>query len=297
MLERGDERQPDALARHGDLRRVALGDEQAVRSRLDPGRLGQDVQVGGIGLDRGAEIHRPRASLPAAQHVETDVRCDAIEPRAKRRPALESIVRAPRADERLLDGILRLERRRQHPIAVAGELGSALLQPPFDLCRVRPVGDRRVLHGVIVGGRCDARRSRTVKVRALPADSEGMGGHRYESVALALAASDAYENADENLEVIDAAIGDMRSQVALDEEAFAELVARFRLVLDTNRTAPAVMRIMVSAEAARTAADEARDPGHGWLSRRHWHREAERTSRELVSHVATTLDALISEAY
>ncbi len=134
-------------------------------------------------------------------------------------------------------------------------------------------------------------------MRALLADSERMGGHRYESVALALAASDAYENADENLEVIEAAIGDMRSQVALDEDSFVEIVSRFRLVLDTNRTAPAVMRIMVSAEAARTAADEARDPGHGWLSRRHWRREAERTSRELANQVATTLDALISEPY
>jgi hypothetical protein len=124
-----------------------------------------------------------------------------------------------------------------------------------------------------------------------------MGGHRYESVALALAASDAYENADENIEIIEAAIGDMRSQVELDEAAFAELISRFRLVLDTNRTAPAVMRIMVSAEAARTAADEAGDPSHGWLSRRHWRREAERTSRDLATQLATTLDALISEPY
>jgi hypothetical protein len=126
------------------------------------------------------------------------------------------------------------------------------------------------------------------------ADIERMG-HRYESVALALAASDAYENAEENLEIIDAAIGDMRSQVTLDEAAFSELVSRFRLVLDTNRTAPSVMRIMVSAEAARTAADEAGDPSHGWLSRRYWRKEAERTSRELTSHVAATLDALIDE--
>jgi hypothetical protein len=120
-------------------------------------------------------------------------------------------------------------------------------------------------------------------MRALRADTVRMGGHRYESVALALAASDAYENADENLEVIDATVGEMRSQVELDEDAFAELITRFRLVLDTNRTAPAV--------------DEARDPGHGWLSRRHWRREAERTSRDLANHVAATLDALISEPY
>jgi hypothetical protein len=126
------------------------------------------------------------------------------------------------------------------------------------------------------------------------ADTERMG-HRYESVALALAASDAYENAEENLEIIDATIGGMRPQVALDEAAFINLVSRFRLVLDTNRTAPAVMRIMVSAEAARTAADEADDPSHGWLSRRYWRKEAERTNRELTSHVAATLDALIDE--
>ncbi len=122
-------------------------------------------------------------------------------------------------------------------------------------------------------------------------------GHRYESVALALAASDAYENADLNIEVIDAAIGGMRSHVGLEEAAFAELVSRFHLVLDTNRTAPAVMRIMVSAEAARTAADEVADPSHGWLSRRYWRREAERASHELAGHLAATLDALISEPY
>jgi hypothetical protein len=122
-------------------------------------------------------------------------------------------------------------------------------------------------------------------------------GHRYESVALALAASDAYENADLNLELIDVAIGEMRSRAGLDDTAFTELVSRFHLVLDTNRTAPAVMRIMVSAEAARTAAQEAGDPSHGWLSRRYWRKEAERTIGELSGHVATTLDALIAEPY
>jgi hypothetical protein len=147
----------------------------------------------------------------------------------------------------------------------------------------------------MVGARAEARRI-GIKDDAVFADIGGMG-HRYESVALALAASDAYENAEENIEVIDAAIGDMRSAVSLGEAAFTELVSRFHLVLDTNRSAPAVMRIMVSAEAARTAADEAADPTHGWLSRRYWRKEAERTSRELVEHVASTLDALIAEPY
>jgi hypothetical protein len=147
----------------------------------------------------------------------------------------------------------------------------------------------------MVGARAEARRI-GIKDDARFADIGGMG-HRYESVALALAASDAYENAEENIEVIDAAIGDMRSAVSLGEAAFTELVSRFHLVLDTNRSAPAVMRIMVSAEAARTAADEAADPTHGWLSRRYWRKEAERTSRELVEHVASTLDALIAEPY
>lgn len=146
----------------------------------------------------------------------------------------------------------------------------------------------------MVGARRPCRAELAIKDGVQTADIERMG-HRYESVALALAASDAYENAEENLEVIHAAIGDMRSQVALDEAEFSDLVSRFRLVLDTNRTAPAVMRIMVSAEAARTAADEAGDPTHGWLSRRYWRKEAERTSRELAGHVAATLDAMIDE--
>jgi len=47
----------------------------------------------------------------------------------------------------------------------------------------------------------------------------------------------------------------------------------------------------------RSAADEAADPSHGWLSRRYWRKEAERTSREMAGHLAATLDALIAEPY
>ena len=59
-----------------------------------------------IGRAGRAEIHRPRPSLAALEHVEADVRRDPVEPRAKRRAALEAVVRTPGPDERLLHGVL-----------------------------------------------------------------------------------------------------------------------------------------------------------------------------------------------
>src|SRR5438270_10682906 len=40
---------------------------------------------------------------------------------------------APGADERLLDGVLGLERRAEHAVAVALELGAVLFQPFLEL--------------------------------------------------------------------------------------------------------------------------------------------------------------------
>ena len=81
-----------------------------------------------IGSRRRAEVHRPGASLAARDHVQADVRRDPVEPRAERRPALESAQALPGTEERLLDGVLGLEHRAEHPVAVAGEL--AAVRPP-----------------------------------------------------------------------------------------------------------------------------------------------------------------------
>src|SRR4029077_13763791 len=58
---------------------------------------------------------------------EAHVRRDAIQPRPECRPALEPLVGAPGANERLLDRVLGL-RRTEHAVAVPGQLGTVLLE-------------------------------------------------------------------------------------------------------------------------------------------------------------------------
>ena len=120
MLQCGDEGEPDRLALDHDV--------GGVGNWLDPGDLRQRAQVLEDRLARRPEVHRARAALLAAEHVEADVRGDAVEPRAQRRSALEALEAAPGADERLLDRVLGLERRGEHAVAVGLELGAVLLQ-------------------------------------------------------------------------------------------------------------------------------------------------------------------------
>ena len=56
------------------------------------------------------DVVRPSAVLPSAEHVETHIRRDPVEPGLDRRTSLEALEAAPRAEERLLYRILRLER-------------------------------------------------------------------------------------------------------------------------------------------------------------------------------------------
>jgi hypothetical protein len=117
------------------------------------------------------------------------------------------------------------------------------------------------------------------------------------NLALAQAASDAFENVTANLVVIDAAIDRLRGQVDIDDVEFDVLVKRLHGVLDTNRTAPAVMRIMAFADAARVASGEAADRSNGWRSRSAWRKLADRSNDDLLAQLATTLDAILSEPF
>ena len=110
------------------LRRVAFGCDGAGRNRLDPGHLRQGVQVRLDRLARGPEIHRPRPALAGVQHVEADVRRDPVEPRAQRCTALEAVETSPGAEQGLLHGVLGLERRAEHSVAVGGELRTVLFE-------------------------------------------------------------------------------------------------------------------------------------------------------------------------
>ena len=116
-LQRGEERQLDRLALDDDRVRLVVARrdlvQQAVRVRLEPRHLGERVQ----------RRHSPR---PAPDHVEADVGRDAVEPGAEQL-ALEPRAAAPRAQERLLDGVLRLVERGEHPVAVDVQLAPVAL--------------------------------------------------------------------------------------------------------------------------------------------------------------------------
>src|SRR6185437_10538068 len=76
----------------------------------------------------GPEIHRPRAALATLQHVEADVRRDAVEPGTQSSATLELVEVPPGAYHRLLDGVLRFERGSEHPVAVGGQLDPVLFE-------------------------------------------------------------------------------------------------------------------------------------------------------------------------
>ena len=122
-LQRGDERELDRLLRRGELRGVAVGGHDArVLDRQDPGLLHERRAERRRRGRRGPEVHRARAPLRALEHVEADVVGDAVEPRSQCLARIEPVGRAPRADHRLLDRVLGLGARPQHPVAVAGQL-------------------------------------------------------------------------------------------------------------------------------------------------------------------------------
>jgi hypothetical protein len=116
------------------------------------------------------------------------------------------------------------------------------------------------------------------------------------SLALAHAAGDAYQNEGANLAFIDAALEQMRPGVEISDHEYAQLMRRFHAVLATNRTAPSVMRIMAFADEARIAGDE-----RGFATRRgdrrYWEKRSATATAELLTQLARTLDALISEPY
>ena len=106
----------------------AATSDASVRDRLDPGDLGKRRSERRGRRLRGREVHRARPALAPVQHVEAHVGGDPVQPRTHRRPTLETIEAAPRPHQRLLDGVVGLERRPQHPVAVPGQPDPILLE-------------------------------------------------------------------------------------------------------------------------------------------------------------------------
>src|SRR5581483_12323864 len=108
--------------------------------------LRQRVQVRLDRLPRRPQVHRAGSPLAAREHVEADVRRDPVEPRAEARAPLEAAVALPGADEGVLDRVLGLERRAEHAVAVARQLGPVMLELPTELAFAVPDPERRLLH-------------------------------------------------------------------------------------------------------------------------------------------------------
>ena len=86
-----------------------------------------------LGRGRRPEVHRPGPALAAAEHVEAHVGGDAVQPRPQRRAALEAVDALPGPHHRLLHGVLGLEARAEHPVAVAGQLPAVGLELRADV--------------------------------------------------------------------------------------------------------------------------------------------------------------------
>ena len=133
VLEGGDEGQPDRLPGLGHLGRVAVGGRSpGRRGSADPGVLGP----GGAGEARRPAPAGPRSMArarrwrPRSMSRQTLVAIRYSHERSAERPSKLSIA-LPGPHHRLLDGVLGLEGRAEHPVAVAGELPAVLLQVVF----------------------------------------------------------------------------------------------------------------------------------------------------------------------
>ena len=142
LLQRRDEREPQRVARLGDLGGVGLGSEQArVRDRLDPRVLGQAVAERRVGAGRRPEVHRLSAPLRPLQHVEADVAGDPVQPALQGGAGLQALGATPGPDHRLLHGVLGLGARAEHPVAVAGQRAAMRLEVMFERSAGGGAGD------------------------------------------------------------------------------------------------------------------------------------------------------------
>ena len=120
VLQCRDKREPRALPEGHRLKWVRIGRQKArVGQRLEPMRPRLRFELVVDSSDR-ALFNRTRPSSAGRKRINTDVCGDLVQPGAKRRPAVEATQRLPRANHRFLDGILGVERRAEHSVAMSG---------------------------------------------------------------------------------------------------------------------------------------------------------------------------------
>jgi hypothetical protein len=107
QLQGGDEGQGDALAPVHDGGGVGVGVGELVEQRIGVRLQPRDVE-------RAAD----RAAGPAVDHLEAGRGADPIQPVPQRRPALIPVEPPPGTQQRLLDRLLGVVERAEHPVAV-----------------------------------------------------------------------------------------------------------------------------------------------------------------------------------
>ena len=115
-----------------DVIRLGALVEQEIGVRLQPGKVGRR-QRAGAELGGGARVVGHEAPRTALEDPEAGVGRDPVEPGAERRAPVVGRAAAPRAEERLLDRVLGVLERAEHPVGVHLELGAV----PFDERRER----------------------------------------------------------------------------------------------------------------------------------------------------------------
>ena len=133
LLQRRDKRQFDALAllvarlRRG---RGIGGHDLAVGIGADPDRLEQRRPRAVVRIGGRPVVDRQHALGPPLDRLQAGVGGDRVEPRPQRAPPLEPGQPPPRSQQRLLQGVLGIRRRRQHAIAVRVQLGAVRADQP-----------------------------------------------------------------------------------------------------------------------------------------------------------------------
>ena len=123
--------QLDRLARLDHGRRLVVRRsrqlQQPVGVRLEPGQFDRRREVGVQHLFRRTDVGRHDPLRTARQRVEAGVRRDAVEPGPEQRPSLERGTRLPGLEVRVLDEVVGVVDRAEHPVAVDVELAAVAL--------------------------------------------------------------------------------------------------------------------------------------------------------------------------
>ena len=143
MLDRGEKRELDRLSRDDHVHRPGALVEEEVGIRLQPREVGRRPRRRPE-LGRGDGLVGNDAPGAALEHPEARVRGDPVEPRAEGGLPPVGRARRPRTHERLLERVLRVLERAEHPVGVNLQLAAVAL----DQLRERSLvaGSRRADH-------------------------------------------------------------------------------------------------------------------------------------------------------